>query len=83
MCLCQCLRSSGEKQALSNKLINKKISMIVTVTEIKQSHMVDMDDYLRFTQEVILKKTETLMTRRSQPYENPGEQCFRQRNTLC
>lgn len=45
--------------------------------------MVDMDDYLRFTQEVILKKTETLMTRRSQPYENPGEECFRQRNTLC
>lgn len=57
--------------------------MIVTITEILKSDVVDMDDYLRLTKEVIFKEIETLMTRKSQPYENPVEECFRQRNTLC
>lgn len=50
-------------------MINKKIPVITTIIETKHSHVVDMGAYVRFTQKVILKKTETLMTRRNQLME--------------
>lgn len=39
--------------------------MRITIVEIKQSDVIVMDGYLRFTKEVIFKEIETLKTRKS------------------
>lgn len=39
--------------------------MRITIVEIKQSDVLVMDGYLRFTKGVICKEIETLMTRKS------------------
>lgn len=69
--------NTGTKQE-----INKEISVMITIIEVKQSEVVDMDGDIKFLENVIFKEAEILLIRRSQTYENLGEECFKQRKML-
>lgn len=53
--------NTGTKQE-----INKEIPVMITIIEMKQSEVVDMDGYIRFIEGVIFKEAEMLLIRRSQ-----------------
>ena len=69
--------NTGTKQE-----INKEISVMITILEMKQSEVVDMDGDIRFIETVTFKEAEILYIRRSQTYENLGEECSKQRKML-
>lgn len=53
--------NAGTKQE-----INKEIPVMITIIEMKQSEVVDMDGYIRFIEGVTFKEAEMLLIRRSQ-----------------
>ena len=55
---------------------------MITLIEMKQSEVADMDGYIRFIEDVIFKEAEVLLIRRNQLYENLGEECSKQRKML-
>lgn len=69
--------NTGTKQE-----INEEISVMITLIEMKQSEVADMDGYIRFIEDVIFKEAEVLLIRRNQTYENLGEECSKQRKML-